>query len=112
MPFPTSDEIAGFAALMHYQSLENLLRQHAPEYAERIERPEAPPFYLKVRLDDRTSVLLSLRSRSGVWVITDPQSAQSQPRIWTANTPPEVLVEALKVRVAAQLGVPRSPAPG
>jgi len=87
MPFPTSDETAGSAALMHYESLEDLLKQRAPEYADRIERPEAPPFYLKVRLDACTSVLLNLLGRSGVWDITDPQSARSQPRVWAVDTP-------------------------
>lgn len=111
MPFPTSDEMAAVGAQIFYRSLENLLRQHAPEYAERIERPETPPFYLKVRLDDRTAVLLSLLSRSGVWVIADPQSAQSQPRVWAADTPPEVLIEALRVRVAAQLASTPEPSP-
>jgi hypothetical protein len=111
MPFPTSDEMAAVGAQIYYRSLEKLLRQRAPEYAERVERPDAPPFYLKVRLDDRTSVMLTLLSRSGVWVIADPQSAQSQPRVWSADTPREVLIEALKVRVAAQLEGTPEPSP-
>lgn len=111
MPFPTSDEKAAFGAWMYYRSLEDLLKQQAPEYAKRIERPDTPPFYLKVRLDDHTSVLLSLLSRSGVWVIADPQSAHSPHRVWSADTPPEVLIEALKVRVTAQLDGTPEPSP-
>jgi len=111
MPFPTSDEMAAIGAQMYYRSLEKLFVERAPEYAGRIERPEAPPFYLKVRLDDSTSVLLSLAGRSGVWIIADPQYAQSQPRVWAADTPQEMLIDALRTRVAAQLAGTSEPSP-
>jgi hypothetical protein len=60
---PTSDEMAGFAELMRFRSLESLLRQRAPEYAERIERPDTSPLHLKIRLDDGTGVLLGWLSK-------------------------------------------------
>jgi hypothetical protein len=112
VPLPTSDETAGFAEFMRFKSLENLLRQRAPEYAERIERPDTAPLYLKIRLDDGSGVLLGwLRKLPGAWVIIDPPPAQSVARVWSPDTPDEVLIEALRVRAAARLAGAPEPGP-
>lgn len=113
MPFPTSGEMAAFAALMQYRSLEDLLRKRAPEYAERIERPDTQPLFLKIRLDDGGSgVMLHFMSRlPGAWIISDLQSALIRPRVWGLDTPPEILVDALKARAAARLADVPEPAP-
>ena len=112
MPLPTSDEMAGFAKLMRFRSLENLLRQRAPEYAERIERPDTAPFHLRIRLDDGTGVLPGWMSKlPGAWVIIDPQSAQPVSRFWSLDTPDDVLIEALRVRAAARLAGAPEPGP-
>ena len=82
MPLPTSDETAGFAEYMRFKSLENLLRQRAPECAEWIERPDTAPLHLKIRLDEGTGVLLGWLSKlPGAWVIIDLQPAQSVARV-------------------------------
>lgn len=112
MPLPTSDEMAGFAEFMRFKSLEDLLRQRAPEYAERTEQPDTAPLHLKIRLDDGTGVLLRWLSKlPGAWVIIDPQSAQSVARVWSLDTPDEVLIEALRVRAAARLAGEPEPGP-
>jgi hypothetical protein len=112
VPLPISDEMAGFAEFMRFKSLEDLLRQRAPEYAERIERPDTAPLHLKIRLDDGTGVLLGWLSKlPGAWVIIDPQSAQSVARVWSLDTPDEVLIEALRVRAAARLAGASEPVP-
>jgi hypothetical protein len=112
VPFPTSDEAAAFAEFMHFKSLEDLLRQRAPEYAERIERPDTAPLHLKIRLDDGTGVLVGWLSKPpGAWVITGPEPARSVTRVWSLDTPDEVLVEALRVRAAARLAGASEPVP-
>jgi hypothetical protein len=112
VPLPTSDETAKFAEFMRFKSLENLLRQRAPEYAERIERPDTAPLHLKIRLDEGTGVLLGWLSRlPGAWVIIDPQPAQSVARVWSPDTPDEVLIEALRVRAAARMAGAPEPGP-
>ena len=112
MPFPTGDETAAFAEYMRFKSLEDLLRQRAPEYAGRIERPDTSPFHLKIRLDDGTGVLLGwLRKPPGAWVIIDPRTVLPVDRAWSLDTPDDVLVEALRVRAAAWLAGASEPGP-
>lgn len=108
MPFPTHDEVAGVGAFLYYQSLENLLRRRAPEYADRIERPDARPFYLGIRLGDGAKVLLAQAGRA--WAVAGPQT-RSRPRLWSPGTPGEVLIDALREQASACLTGEPEPSP-
>lgn len=108
MPFPMHEEVAGVEAFLYYQSLENLLRRRAPEYAHRIERPDAGPLYLGIRLGDGTKVLLTQVGRA--WAVAGPH-ARSRPRLWSPGTPGEVLIDALRAQASACLTGEPEPSP-
>lgn len=112
MPFPTHEEIDGLSRLLFFQSMEQRLRERAPELADRIERPDAPPFYLKVSVACDTNVVLgAVRiDRRAAWVIADPRHTLPA-RVWELTTPEETLVEALKVRATAWLASAPEPSP-
>lgn len=112
MSFPTHDMLDGISKLLYFQSLETRLRERAPELADRIERPDISPFYLKVRLEGGTGVVLSPAKIGGHWVwgLIDPGS-RSSPRVWSLHTPAETLVKALHVRATARLARTREPSP-
>src|SRR5262245_3180964 len=92
---------------MRFKSLENLLRQRAPEYAERIEQPDTAPLHLKIRLDDGTGVLLGWLSKlPGVWVIIDPRP----PSLPDSEPPaPQGHPVVVEQRERQPILVPRSP---
>jgi hypothetical protein len=112
LSFPTSDMVAGFSTYLYFRSLEDELRERAPELAERIERPEVSPLFIKVHLKAGTCLILAQTSLGGtaVWALVDPDFRSAR-RIWPLTTPIEVLAEALAVRANAWIRGSAEPSP-
>jgi hypothetical protein len=105
--------IAAFSRHLHFQGLEQALRERHPQLADRVHFDDTQGrMVLKVALSDTQSVVLA-HVRMGhtvVWAVVDPV-LNSDPRVWPANTPDEVLVNALHAVATAHLTGEPVPSP-
>ncbi|WP_228915658.1 hypothetical protein [Streptomyces sp. DH20] len=90
---------------MHFQTLEQTVRERYPELAERVRFHDSEGLMLlKVLLSGTQSVGLALvrMGHSIVWGVMDPV-LNSEPSLWPLNTPDDVLVDALHAHASAHL---------
>ncbi|WP_416481815.1 hypothetical protein [Streptomyces sp. CL12] len=90
---------------MHFQTLEQTMRERHPELAERVRFHDSEGLMLlKVLLSGTQSVGLALvrMGHSIVWGVVDPV-LNSEPFLWPLNTPNDVLVDALHAHASAHL---------
>ncbi|MER6681524.1 hypothetical protein [Streptomyces olivaceoviridis] len=90
---------------MHFQTLEQTMRERHPELAERVRFHDSEGLMLlKVLLSGTQSVGLALvrMGHSIVWGVVDPV-LNSEPFLWPLNTPNTVLVDALHAHASAHL---------
>lgn len=105
MLFPPGDVVAAFSRHMHFQILEQKLRERHPQLADRVRLDDFDgKMLLKVALTGKQSVGLA-QIRMGhaiVWAVLDPV-LNSEPSVWPVHTPDEVLVDALHAVAHAHL---------
>ncbi|MFH7339590.1 hypothetical protein [Streptomyces hygroscopicus] len=90
---------------MHFQTLEQTLRERHPELAERVRFHDlAGRPLLKILLSRTQSVGLAFvrMGHNIVWAVMDPV-LNSEPSLWPLNTPNDVLVDALHAHASAHL---------
>ncbi|MGX4688714.1 hypothetical protein [Streptomyces sp. JNUCC 63] len=105
MPFPPSDMVAAFSRHLHFKSLEQAMRERHPDMADRVRFDDTDRLmHLKVYLSERNAVgLAQVRmEHTVVWAVLDPV-LNSDPSVWSLNTPDEVLVDALHALASARL---------
>lgn len=105
MPFPPGDMVAAFGRHLHFQSLEQALRERHPELADRVHFDDSQGrMLLKVALSGVQSVALAhvRMGHSIVWAVMDPV-LDSEPSLWPLDTPDDVLVDAVHAHASACL---------
>ncbi|WP_408055954.1 hypothetical protein [Streptomyces blattellae] len=105
MPFPPGDMVAAFGRHVHFQSLEQALRERHPELADRVHFDDSQGrMLLKVALSGGRSVALAhvRMDHAIVWAVMDPV-LDSEPSLWPLDTPDEVLVDAVHAHASAHL---------
>ncbi|MGW3054442.1 hypothetical protein ACWC98_00730 [Streptomyces goshikiensis] len=112
MAFPTGDIVAAFGKFLHYQELESTFLDRHPDLADRVEFNAAGPFFLKVKLAGKRSVVLARVNyqHQVAWSIVDP-SLHGDPSVWALDTPVDVLVDALHARAVTHLSGTPVPSP-
>ncbi|MFD5308226.1 hypothetical protein [Streptomyces ardesiacus] len=105
MSFPPRDMVAALSRHLHFQTLEQSLRERHPELAERVRLHDSEGrMLLKVLLSGTQSVGLAFvrMGHSTVWTVMGPV-LNSEPSLWPLNTPNDVLVDALHAHASAHL---------
>ncbi|WP_145906914.1 hypothetical protein [Kitasatospora viridis] len=96
-------------SFLTYQSLGKRFRTRHPDLAARLQVPDSLPLHLSVPLTGGRSVLLAQwrfdkpYDCAPVWAVVGPDIAEP-PRIWSATTSSDILVDALHARAVAELG--------
>lgn len=112
MAFPPGDMVVAFGNFLHFQSLENAVRDRHPDIADRVVFNSGGPLYLKIELSGRRSVVLARVNfkRQAAWTITGP-TLDGDPSVWALDTSVEVLSDALHAHAAFHLSGTPVPSP-
>ncbi|WP_079176835.1 hypothetical protein [Streptomyces sp. MUSC 14] len=97
--------VAAFGRHLHFQSMEQALRERHPELAGRVHFDDSRGrMLLKVALSGVQSVGLA-HVRMGhaiVWAVVDPV-LDSEPSVWPVDTPDDVLVDVVHAHASSHL---------